>query len=127
MQFNFDKEVNFNNSIEIEDIGNFCIKCTNDNLQEWYLVCSTLHGKSYIFQFGPITPDIEELDSFNVSFYSVDFTKPTLKKIIDQLINDKYKCIKYVDNINITDLNEAYIEPYTYFIKNYLQNGNKML
>lgn len=97
MQFDFDKETLSNGAVEIENIGECALSCLNDDMEEYYLVISTVMGKSYIFQYGPIVQDLDTLDNISCSITTLDYTEPKLIKIIDRFINDYSKRIKYIE------------------------------
>lgn len=96
-------------SIEIEDIGNCCIKVFNDIGYYWYLIIETSLGDSYIKIFGPFNTDIKNyfIHGFNFNFSKIDYTERKLEKIIDNFINDPKKMVSQV--VEITS-EEAYNE-----------------
>ena len=97
-------------TIEIEDIGNCCIKVFNDMGYYWYLIITTELGDCFIKTFGPFHLD-ERLANklfihgFNFNYSKCDYKESRLIKIIDSFINDPKKDISQVLEI---DPEEAY-------------------
>lgn len=85
-------------SIEVEDIGNCVIQAFNDMGYEWYLIIETSLGDSYIQEFGPFFPDIENYfpKGFKYNFYKLQYKESKLSKIIENFINDPKKLITQV-------------------------------
>ena len=46
MQFEYMYTMSAQDSVEIEDVGNFCISVVNDVYQEWIMICCTTYGIS---------------------------------------------------------------------------------
>lgn len=100
MLFEFSVKKTFNESIDIVDIGNTALKCTNSNLDDYYLITKTVMGKTHIIKFGPICPDIELLlNDFSVSYKKIDYKENVLFKEIDKFINDFKKEISTIEEI----------------------------
>ena len=97
MIFEFSVQKTFNESIDIVDIGNTAIRCTNRNLDNYYLITKTVFGKTSILKFGPVCPEIDTLlDDFSVIYKKIDYKEAAIGREIDKFIND-YK--KEIDNI----------------------------
>ena len=102
MIFEFAVQKTFNQSIDVVDIGNTALRCTNRRMSEYYIIIRTVMGKVSIVKFGPVCPDIDcLLDEFSVSYKKIDYKEPAICKEIDKFIND-FK--KEIDNIEeVTD------------------------
>ena len=59
--FSYFKEVVVNANLEIDDIGNCCIKTFTDAGQYSILIIKTVMGESTIFTYGPLLVDFESL------------------------------------------------------------------
>lgn len=100
MIFDFDQQKVYTKSIEVDDIGNCALRCTNDCYEEFYVIVQTSMGKSYITKFGPLIPDLETVSpGFVLTHELTDFKEKVIIKAIDTLINDARKKIINVENI----------------------------
>lgn len=100
MIFEYAVQKTFMQAIDIVDIGNFGIRCTNQLGHEYYLIARTIMGKTSILYFGPIIPDIPVLvDKFNVSYTKIDYKETKITKIVQTFINDPMKEISNVEEV----------------------------
>lgn len=100
MIFEFSVRRTFTESIDVVDIGNTALRCTNGDMETYYIITKTIMGKTHIIKFGPICPDIELLISdFSVSYKKIDYKENLLFKEIDKFINDYKKEIDTVEEI----------------------------
>lgn len=91
MRFDYFKVVSSYDSIDIEDTGNVCLECSNDEQLEWFLKTRTDLGWCEVEQFGPLKIDSDSLDmSFTLSYQPFEYSEYKLIKTIkDFLNNDK--------------------------------------
>ena len=100
MVFEFSVQRTFNESIDIVDIGNTALRCTNQDMDTWYLIIKTIFGKTSIIKFGPICPDIDVLlNDFSVNYKKFDYKESVIHKEIDKFINDFKKEIDEIEEI----------------------------
>ena len=100
MIFEFSVQKTFNQSIDIVDFGNTALRCTNNNLDTYYLIIKTVMGKTHFLKFGPICEDIGVLlDEFAVSYKKIDYKETTICREIDKFINDFKKEIDKVEEV----------------------------
>jgi len=100
MIFEFAVQKTFNQSIDVVDIGNTALRCTNRHMSEYYIIIRTVMGKVSIVKFGPVCTDIDcLLDEFNVSYKKIDYKEPAICKEIDKFINDFKKEIDTIEEI----------------------------
>lgn len=100
MIFEFSVQKTFNESIDVVDMGNTALRCTNKNLDNYYIIVKTVLGKTSIIKFGPVCPDIEALlNDFSVSYKKIDYKETVIYKEIDKFINDFKKDIDTVEEI----------------------------
>ena len=100
MIFEFSIQKTFNQSIDVVDVGNTALRCTNKQMDNYYLITRTVYGKTSILKFGPVCPDIEALlDDFSVSYKKIDYKEAALHKEIDKFLNDYKKEIETVEEI----------------------------
>lgn len=100
MIFEFSVQKTFNQSIDIVDMGNTSLRCTNNLLFDFYIITRTVLGKTHILKFGPVCPDLELLpNDFSVSYKKIDYKENQVFKEIDKFINDFKKDISSVEEI----------------------------
>lgn len=100
MLFGYSVQKTFEQSIDIVDIGNTALKCTNGGMDTYYLIIKTVFGKTHFLKFGPVCSDIEELsDDFTVSYKKIDYKETAICKEIDKFINDFKKEIDTIEEI----------------------------
>lgn len=91
-------------AIDILDIGNVALQMSNDRGEFWYLVIKTELGWTEIFEFGPIVPDIELLPkSCVLSYNRIEYKQSKIEDVIDKSINNGYRGITQVFEINIDE------------------------
>ena len=95
----------YTGAIDIEDIGNFCIRCTTIDGLEFYLCTKTILGKTYILIFGPVLSDLESLlDAFSISYQKIDYKEKIIKKIVLSFINDPKKEITNIEEVSLYEV-----------------------
>lgn len=100
MIFEFSIQKTFNQSIDVVDVGNTALKCTNVHMDNYYIITKTVFGKVSILKFGPVCQDIDILlDDFSVSYKKIDYKEALLHKEIDKFLNDYKKEIETVEEI----------------------------
>jgi hypothetical protein len=100
MIFEFSVQKTFNQSIDIVDMGNTALRCTNRLLDNYYLIIKTIMGKTHFLKFGPVCPDVEILlEDFSVSYKKIDYKESAVYKEIDKFINDFKKDIDTIEEI----------------------------
>jgi hypothetical protein len=105
MQFDYFRVITSADSIDIEDIGNCCIRAFNDAGAEFILIIESSLGQCRIFNYGPIMVDIDTLPKNVGCFYQrMAFNQPKVAKIIrDFLNNSKYN----ITQVELIDKEEA--------------------
>lgn len=75
--------------LEVEDPGNCTIQACNDIGMIWYLIIQTTLGWTKIMEYGPATPDFEELPkSVFCTFERIEFNDKKLNKKINDFLNN---------------------------------------
>ena len=101
MNFQYLKVSTSMDSIEVEDIGNVCIRASNDDANEWYMSIKTSLGWVEVKQFGPLKIDSDDLSYyFNFSYQKFEFSEKRLYKLIDDFINNPKKSITIAEIIS---------------------------
>jgi hypothetical protein len=100
MVFEYSVQKVCDEEIDIVDIGNTALRCTNKKMDNYYIILKTIMGKTSILKFGPVCPDLEVLqDEFTVSYKKIDYKEPSICKEIDKFINDFRKQINSIEEI----------------------------
>lgn len=87
-------------TLDIEDVGNVCLRASTDAGDERYLIVRTNLGICYVFTYGPINPDIQELPSYvSCSLNKFSYNERTLVKTIETFVN-KSSDISKVDIVS---------------------------
>lgn len=104
MQFNYMYVQESMGSVEIDDIGNFCISVTNDFYKEWLMIVTTMYGITEVIQYGPLNIDFDELDSkVTYTYQRFDYSESKICKMVDYYINDNSKMTTQVTVIDFED------------------------
>ena len=89
MIFEYDQQPVFMQNIQIEDLGNFALRCSTEKSQEYYIVVKTYLGKTALLKFGPVYPDITCLvENMELSFKKFDYKENTIEREVSKYIND---------------------------------------
>jgi hypothetical protein len=116
MVFEFSIQKTFNQSIDVVDVGNTALRCTNSHMDNYYIITRTVFGKTSVLKFGPVCPDIEALiNDFSVSYKKVDYKENLLFKEIDKFLNDYKKEIETVEEITEFEALEDFPQIRQYF------------
>jgi rhamnose utilization protein RhaD (predicted bifunctional aldolase and dehydrogenase) len=100
MIFEFSVKKTFNQSIDVFDMGNTALRCTNRLQEDYYIIVKTIMGKTHIVKYGPVCPDLDMLlDDFFVNYKKIDYREAAIYKEIDKFINDYKKEIESVEEI----------------------------
>ena len=104
MQFEYMYTMSAQDSVEIEDIGNFCISVVNDFYQEWIMICCTTYGITKYIQAVPFRIYLYELDDkVTYTFQRMEYKQNKLCNIIDKFINDPHNIASQVKIISDSD------------------------
>ena len=89
MIFEFKPEMCYMEQLDVEDIGNVCIRATSEHELEYYIITKTILGKTFILKFGPILPDLQALWSgVSVNFNKIDYKEGKIIKEISTMLNN---------------------------------------
>lgn len=109
MIFDYAVQKTFNQSIDIDDIGNMVICCKNQEGISWYLLTKTLLGKTAILTFGPSIPDLPTLlHGFKVEYEKIDYKESKICGKVDKFINDPKKEVSTVEEISELEVFEIF-------------------
>lgn len=98
MIFEFDQQPVFMQNIQIDDLGNFALRCSNAKGKEWYIIVKTYLGKVAMLKFGPVFPDIHALlENMELSFKKFDYKELTIERETDKFLNDGRNAICKVE------------------------------
>lgn len=118
--FDFANELRPTNSIEIPEIGNFCLEAINeDDGLYYYLLVKTSLGTSSIMHYGPVVPDVNLIPSgYSTNFERQKFNDKKINLWISKWLNDKNKKITAAYIIDETKIFDNFRDLSSY-MKNY--------
>ena len=104
-QFNYLYSMQPTCTLEIENVGNVCIKGLNATLYSWYLWLKTELGDTKIKLIGPFNPDNNNYFpyGFTYNYKTIQYSENKLCKQIDAFLNDDKK---FITQAKIVDENE---------------------
>lgn len=92
MIFDFNQERVAQSSLDVEDVGNVCIEGVNEEGYFSYIIVKTSFGKTNIFTFGPIIPDLDQLvKNFSFNYTSMTYNQGKIVKLLFAWLNDNKK------------------------------------
>ena len=101
MIFEYNQQPVFMKNIQIDDIGNVALRCTNEKGFDYYIIIRTYLGKTALMKFGPVFPDLDMLpNSMELSFKKFDYKENTIIKETEKFINDGRSGITEVEIIS---------------------------
>lgn len=91
----------FEDTFDIVDPGNTCIRCTSYEGAEYYIVIRTVAGQINFLSFGPVLPDVTEIlvPDFNLSYTKFKWNERKLEKAISSFVNDPKKKISELEEV----------------------------
>ena len=101
--------------LQLDSIGNTCIKAVNDIGDTWYLIVDTQLGVTNLTMFGPVYLEGTQLQK-KFSFYkeTFDYNENKICKQIEKLLNDEKKFVSQATEIDrdeaISRLKEIFYE-----------------
>lgn len=99
MRFEYLYETTSQDSIEINRIGQVCLKANDDSGNAIYLIIKTNLGWSSIETFGPINLDSNVIKSgFFYNYSKIEYSEYKLKKSIDKFLNNII-CVTQVEEV----------------------------
>lgn len=105
MIFEFDQQPQFMQQIQVDDLGNFALRCHNTKDREYYVLVKTYLGKTIILKFGPVYGDLGALiDNMELSFKKLDYKENTIEREVDKYINDGRNFINHIELISENDV-----------------------
>lgn len=88
MEFKFNSETLYYNQLEVENIFQACIKATDENQFNYYLIIRTLLGESSTLEYGPlIDKDTLLPDMTTITFERFETNEKKLKKKIQNFLS----------------------------------------
>lgn len=96
--YNYMKQIQYLDSIEIDNIGNCIIEAFTDDGDVYYLIIRTVLGVSRIFQMGPIQNGAT-IECY-CQFKQLDYDDYKIDKIINKFISGN----QLITQINVFDI-----------------------
>ena len=105
MKFEYLHRITVEAELDVDDIGQCCIRGRNDLGEEFYLIIRTDLGFTEQITYGLVVPDLEILP-FNVSMqYSrYEYSQSKIERQIDKFLNDPKKLITQADVIEYEEI-----------------------
>lgn len=105
MTLEFDQQLQYQNYVDVEEIGQFALEASNDEGMYWYIVVRTIMGTTTIATCGPVVPDIDILpNGFSTTLTKMPYKEDKLGKTIGFWLNDKSKKLT---TARVLDIEEA--------------------
>ena len=127
--FNYNPVSMFSDEIELESVGNVCLKVTTSLDTLYFLVLRTSLGETTSLEFGPIIPDLELLpDTMVITFKRFEFSEKSCNSMIAKFIANRriHNIIVKTEKVEIISYEEALsygIDPFKYLM-NYNETSN---
>ena len=124
MEFNFDSETHYNQSIDIDNIHQVCLKATDNVGFDYYLIIRTLLGECSTIEWGPLVGGDPILpDSTSIKFERFDSEDFKLKKKIKTFLAPRNKGRNKIVEVIQMDYNDALDEGID--LLNYMRGFNE--
>ena len=90
--------------LDIENIGEVCIKVCNDFYQQKIMIVHTVEGRTKILEYGPVyVKDSIQNNEIKSYFREIDYNDRKIDNAIDKFINDPKFCTTQAFVIDIED------------------------
>jgi hypothetical protein len=107
MLFDYSATRTFNQTLQIDDIGNCAIRGEGSYRDgrcifsgDYYLLVKTIMGKTTIIKWGPLQPDLLALpNTFKLEIKTTPYKEPIIAKEIQSFINDGLKGIHNAEEL----------------------------
>ena len=110
----------YQDELFVEDIGNCCLRCGDDNGNVFYLIISTNEvGQTRVLSFGPTVENQEfkDYDGCSCYFSRFMFSVPSIRKTIKGFINRKGTHITYAEQVSIDEIKDKFFNIAEEFLK----------
>ena len=102
MLFDYSATKTFNQTLQIDDIGNCAIRGEGTFRDgrftfagDYNMIIKTIMGKTTFIKWGPLMPDLDNLpNSFKLEVKTAAYKEATVAKEIQSFINDGFKGIQ---------------------------------
>lgn len=107
MLFDYSATRTFNQTLQIDDIGNCAIRGEGSFRDgravfsgDYYMIVKTVMGKTTFIKWGPLMPDFESLpNTFKLEVKTAPYKEATVAKEIQSFVNDGLKGIHNAEEI----------------------------
>ena len=107
MRFDYSQQLQYTADIEIEDVGNVCIKGIDQTLSEYYLVVKTDDGITQVVEYGPRYIDLQiSPNKVWYDYYKFEYSDRKVNKVIDNFLNNTKYCIFQAEEVPIDYIKE---------------------
>lgn len=104
-QFEYNYQLQSQNSIDVPDIGNCALEGKNTLYEyTYYLIIFTKVGKTHLIECGPILDDGKYIpNDFQISYNVFDYSEKKIEKEINNFLNNNKKKISQVSFLEIEE------------------------
>lgn len=100
MLIDYNEQSVFTKSIDIVDEGNFTVRATDDEGNEYYMIVKTVMGMTTMIKFGPTMPDAKlMMADFNLSCKKIKFSDKKIAAELNGMLNSPKACIIEAEEI----------------------------
>lgn len=112
MTFEYLQRVVVDGTLEVENVGECVIQANNDFGEEYYLIITTELGYTSILEYGPIVPDLDQLQpTYNIRYSNFEYSQFKIEKTIDKFLNEAKRLITQAKIVELEDIRENLINP----------------
>lgn len=120
MEFEFDGETVYHNSIDIENIHQMCLKAMDEDGNSYWLIVRTLLGQCTSLEWGPLVEGDSILpDSTSIRFERFDSDDNRLKKMVRAFLMPRGKLKSKIIQVTQESLEDSLgkgIDPFKYMM-----------
>ena len=112
MTFEYLQRVIIDAELEVENIGDCVLLGRNDLGTEFYLILTTDLGWTECIEYGPCTPEFEELPhDYTIKYSRFEYNQTKIERIIDKFLNNPKYSVSQAQVVDLTDIREFLVNP----------------
>lgn len=112
MTFEYLQRVVVEAQLDVDNIGDCCIKAFNDIGEAYYLIILTELGYTEVLEYGPCLVDFDMLqNNYQIKYNKFEYNQGKLERIIDKFLNDGKRGISQAMICTIEEIIENLVNP----------------
>ena len=112
MKFEYSQRVVVDAELDVDNIGNCCLRAFNDLGEAYYLIIKTELGYTETLEYGPCLVDLEMLqNNYQIKYSKFDYNEGKLERIIDKFLNEGKRAISQAEVCDLADIFENLVNP----------------